>query len=347
MPAPESDFDPGALVTARGLPQLGVFPAPVRLVNYMDYDYRTPMGRRVGRLEKRLRFHQFQYFGGMCPELMFGCAVADLGFAGVAFAYVYRPPTGGMRRYSFRVPLARGVTSSPSPLAGASSLATRGAFVEMAATESPRGRRLRVRLAAGLAIDAAYVEDDPPFEPMALCTRAGASGWVYAQKTAGVALAGSVRSDLGAWDLAAIDAHAHHDWSAGFMRRETSWRWATLSGRTAAGDRVGLNVSCGVNETSFTENCCWLNGRLVKVDLVALEFDRDDAAAPWTIRSRDGVVDLRFHPARCHAERLNLLLAATNFRHFLGRFEGTIQDGGRAHAIRDVPGLAEDHYAKW
>jgi hypothetical protein len=38
---------------------------------------------------------------------------------------------------------------------------------------------------------------------------------------------------------------------------------------------------------------------------------------------------------------------ATNFRHFLGRFEGTLRSAGRTLAVRDVYGLTEDHYAKW
>ena len=66
------------LVGPDGLPRLGIFPAPIERINYLDYDYRTPMGRRVGTLGKRVRFRQFQYFGGMSSELMFGCVIADI-----------------------------------------------------------------------------------------------------------------------------------------------------------------------------------------------------------------------------------------------------------------------------
>lgn len=44
--------------------------------------------------------------------------------------------------------------------------------------------------------------------------------------------------------------------------------------------RVGLNLSCGVNETSFTENCYWLDGELLKVDSVRFDFDRDQPLRP-------------------------------------------------------------------
>src|SRR5690606_9267474 len=125
-------------------------------------------------------------------------------------------------------------------------------------------KRLRVELDDGTRIDASFSEREPAFQPMCICTPTAVNGWVYAQKVAGVACRGQVRSALGNFDLAQIGAFAHHDWSAGYMRPETNWNWACLSG-PADGLRVGLNLSCGVNETSFTENCFWLDGELIKV----------------------------------------------------------------------------------
>ena len=154
-------MDLAALVTPNGLPQFGIFPAPVRRINYLDYDYRSPMGRRVGMLGKRARFRQFQYFGGMSSELMFGCAIADMRFVALAFLYVFQPSTRRIRRYSFRVPLARGVTSSLSPVSGTTSFRARGVSVEMTATDAPATKRLVARVDAGLEIDAVFSEDEP------------------------------------------------------------------------------------------------------------------------------------------------------------------------------------------
>jgi hypothetical protein len=123
----------------------------------------------------------------------------------------------------------------------------------MSATTAPRERRLVVD-AGTIAIDAVFDEERPTMEPMRLCTRAGATGWVYARKTAGLGMRGTLRWDDRRYDLAEIGIHGHHDWSAGFMRRETFWNWGCLAGRTADGRSAGLNVSCGVNETSVTEN---------------------------------------------------------------------------------------------
>ncbi|MNJ66655.1 hypothetical protein D3C77_627470 [compost metagenome] len=49
-----------------------------------------------------------------------------------------------------------------------------------------------------------------------------------------------------------------------------------------------------------------------------------------------------------HAERVNALLLAGNFKQVYGRFDGWLRPPGRA-AIRldNLWGFVEDHYAKW
>ena len=148
---------------------------------------------------------------------------------------------------------------------------------------------------------------------MRLCTRAGATGWVYARKTAGLGMHGTLRWGATSYDLGAIDIYGHHDWSAGFMRRETFWNWGCLAGPTSDGRIAGLNVSCGVNETGVTENCFWVDGRLHKVDTVAFDYDQRDVMKPWRLCSADGRVALDFVPEGMHVERLNAVILADQF----------------------------------
>jgi hypothetical protein len=217
----------------------------------------------------------------------------------------------------------------------------------MHADAAPRRRRLEV-VAGPIAIDATFSEETPPMEPMRLCTRAGATGWVYARKTAGLGMTGTLRWDDATYDLGALGIYGHHDWSAGFMRAETFWNWGCLAGRTADGRIAGLNVSCGVNETSVTENCFWIDGRLHKVDTVAFDYDQRDLMKPWRLRSADGRVALDFAPEGMHVERLNALVLATNFHQLFGRFSGTLTTAaGESIAIDRMLGFCEDHYAKW
>jgi hypothetical protein len=181
---------------------------------------------------------------------------------------------------------------------------------------------------------------------MSLCTRVGYSGWAYTNKTAGLALQGELRWRGRRLDLEALGALGHHDFSCGFMRRETFWNWACFSGMSGS-HRLGLNLSCGVNETGYTENCFWVDGRLVKVDLTRFRFDQDDILQPWHIDSDDGRVALRFTPLGQHRERLNAGLVASNFRQLFGRFDGELRDGDRVLPVSGLSGFVEDQYAKW
>ena len=331
------------LIQADGQPRIGIFPRGPALINHRDFDLRSPMGRRLGALARWRRFHQFQYFGLISEELIGGCALADLSLLGAGFVYLYHPASGRHVVRQFRLPLGLGTRFSQAPDDGVCELSWRGNRLRM----DNRGsvKRLEVSLDDGLRIEAAF--DEQAFQPMHICTPTGPTGWVYARKVAGVRCEGRVRSPLGEFDLRALDCFAHHDWSAGYMRPETCWNWACLSGE-AQGLRVGLNLSCGVNETSFSENCFWLDGELYPVGGVRFAFDRDQPLAPWRIHSGDGRVELRFEGRGLHAERVNALLLASNFKQVYGRFSGRLCPPGRpAVPIDNLWGFVEDHYAKW
>ena len=264
----------------------------------------------------------------------------------MAFVYAYTPDTGEMIERSFKVPLGLGASFSQSVTDGVTTMRLPGADIRMTYRDDPRRKTLEVSLGRGFAIDAALDETAAGFEPMSICTRAGMAGWVYAHKVAAVPTTGTVRCDLGTFDLAEVGAYGHHDFSAGYMRRETFWNWACLSGEVD-GRALGLNVSCGVNETSYSENCVWLDGRVLPVGLARFDYDRRDLMRPWHVTTADGAVDLSFQPEGRHLERTNLLLLASNFAQIFGRFDGEVRVGDEVLAVRDRWGFVEEQYAKW
>ena len=336
------------LIDAAGDARLGIFAEPIDEVNYRDFELLSPFGKRVGRLRRHFAFNQFQFLGALSEQLVFGCAMADIKYVGTAFVYCYEPATRRFTEYSFQQPLARGMRFDQLPESGCSVFRTGGNRIEMSASTRPRHRRLVVELRSGVAIDAVFSEEDPALQPMFICTPAGATGWVYARKTAGHAVSGTLRWEGREFDLAAIGMRGHHDWSAGYMRRQTFWNWGCLAGRAADGRIVGMNVSCGVNETSFTENCFWLDGQLHKLDTVLFEYDRRDLMRPWRLTSFDGRLQLSFRPEGRHSENINAWVVASNFNQLVGRYDGWLQTAaGERIAISNMLGYAERHYAKW
>ncbi|MBI3785458.1 MAG: DUF2804 domain-containing protein [Deltaproteobacteria bacterium] len=337
-----------SLINQNGTARLGIFPEPIDEVNYRDFNLVDELDRRVGRLRRYFAFNQFEFLGAVSEQLVFGCALADVKYAGTAFVYAYDPSTRQFIKHSFQQPLARGIWFNQRPESGASELRVGQNFIQLRGSERPRARYLQVRLSDGFHIDAEFSEEDPPVEPLRICTPAGATGWVYARKTAGHRVAGTLTAGGRTYDLAAIGALGHHDWTAGYMRRHTFWNWGCIAGHTADGRVVGMNVSCGVNETSFTENCFWLDGKLHKLDTVRFEYDRRDLMQPWRMTSYDGRLDLTFRPEGRHREKLNAFIVASNFSQLIGRYDGWLQTAaGERVAITNLLGYAEWHYAKW
>jgi hypothetical protein len=336
------------LIDSAGDARFGIFAEPIDEVNYADFEFLSPFGKRVGGLRRRFAFNQFQFLGALSEQIVFGCAMADIKYVGTAFIYCYEPTTRRFAEYSFQQPLARGMRFDQLPETGTSVFNAAGNRIEMTAGAQPRQRRLVVELRSGVAIDAIFSEEDPPLHPMFICTPAGATGWVYARKTAGHALSGTLRWEGRTFDLATCGARGHHDWSAGYMRRHTSWNWGCLAGRAVDGRILGMNVSCGVNETSFTENCFWVDGQLHKLDTVFFAYDRRDLMRPWRITSFDGRLQLAFRPAGRHSENINAWIVASNFNQLVGRYDGCFETAaGERIAISDMLGYAERHYAKW
>jgi len=336
------------LVDESGNARFGIFSGPVHEINHRDYRLTDPFDRPVGRIRRHFAFNQFQFLGALSEELVFGCAIADVKYLGSAFLYFYEPATRRYAGFSFKSPLALGTRVDQLPETGSASFRLGGNRFEMISEGTPPERRLMVALGKKVAVDARFSEARPPMSPMFICTQAGPTGWVYARKTAGLGVSGTVRWEGRTFDLERIRAAGHHDWSAGFMRRETFWNWGCLAGETAGGRMAGMNVSCGVNETSFTENCFWLDGRLHKIDAVAFEYDRFDLEKSWKLGSRDGRLDLEFRPEGKHVERINARVLATNFTQLFGRYHGRLRtEDGEEIPIDGVLGYAERHYAKW
>lgn len=334
------------LIQPNGQPVYGVFPQGVERLNYLDYDLRTTMDSKRSKLAKRFGFNQFQFVSFVSDQLIVGLAIVDLKLVSNAFIYLYEPTTGYFEEFSFLQPFARKTFIEPAPNNGDSEFKQGKNSLRISATRVPGVRKVEVTIADKVTIDAT-IDETTAYNPLAVCARAGYNGWVFTQKSAAQVCNGRVQWDELTFDLHEINALAAVDWTAGFMRRETFWNWGSLSCNLADGRRLGFNLAAGVNETGFTENALWLDGRLIKVDMVDFQFDRYQPKNTWALRSADGIIDLHFTPEGQRTEKINALVMASNFTQHFGRFHGEIHLPGETIHLDGAWGFTEDHYAKW
>lgn len=338
---------PKSIIDTDGNPTQGRFPETVARVNGRHTKLRTPMGGTASAFARHFHYKQFQYFGVISDDLLIGCALANTAWLGLAFLYIYDTRNGKLHEYTWRSPLARAMTLSESPVEGESQFVQSGISISMGYAQNGNGltKSLSIECDA-LTLNASMTEDNS-YQPMSLCTRTGINGWTYANKVAGVAVQGELQWNNQEYSLAQLNACGHHDFSAGYMRRETFWNWACLSG-TVEGHMFGFNLSCGVNETSETENCLWLDGKLSKLHTINFDYNQNDLQQAWHITSNDGSVKLTFTPEGNHQEKLNLGLFASNFNQLFGRFNGSITlQSGAALTLKDQYGFVEEQFAKW
>ena len=339
---------PEKLIDANGQPTWGRFGESVSHINGREADYRTTLGKPASHFARHFHYKQFQYFCVISDELLIGCAFANTAWLGLSFVYIYDTKSKALHEYTWRSPLARALTLSKSPTEGRSEFKHPDVSIVMGYQPNANGGLEKTLLIENAQISLqASMREANTYQPMSLCTRTGINGWTYANKVAGVALTGNLQWQGNSYSLEALNASGHHDFSAGYMRPETFWNWACLSG-TVDGHAVGFNLSCGVNETSETENCIWLDGELIKVNTVEFRYNRDDLTQRWHILSADGQVDIFFTPEGNHQEKLNLGIFATNFNQLFGCFNGTLSlSSGKVLTLNSHYGFVEEQFAKW
>ncbi len=335
------------LIQQNNQPLYGDIQHPISEVNYQDYDLRTPMDKPIKGIRKYAAFNQFQFVGLMSENLIAGIAIVNLKWVSNVFIYVYDLKTHKLVERSFLQPLAASTSIGLNPDTGKSSFSQWGNRVDITTNGDGSERYLYVKLGKEILINATLL-NPPAYRPLRVCSKAGYNGWVFTQKSAGLAVEGNISWEGKQYTLLKEEASASVDWSCGFMRRETAWNWACFSGLMKDGRRIGLNLAAGVNETGVTENCLWVDGVLTKLNMAVFEFDRYNPEKQWGVKTTDGLLELTFQPFGRREEKIDVIFIASNFKQMFGHFSGWMIDGaGERIELDAVPGFMEDHYAKW
>lgn len=337
------------LIDQDGQADFGIFPDGVDDINYLDFDLRSTMGKSRSTLFKKLSFNQFQFISLSCEQLIIGLAIVDLKIASHCFVYVYDSQTTEFDEVSFISLLALNTCIDSTPNTGQATFRKGRNSVTINTTAKPQIRSVEVNLKSGLKISAC-IDESINYNPLAVCVRAGFTGFHFTQKTAALPCTGTLQWRGKKYVFEELKILASVDWSAGFMRRETFWNWGSLACTLADGRRLGLNLSAGVIETGFTENALWLDGTLYKIDMVDFQFERygnAKATSKWRLRSKDGIINLYFEPEGKRQDKTNLIIIATNFTQHFGRYYGEITLADEVITLNGEWGFTEDHYAKW
>ncbi|MBU2426947.1 MAG: DUF2804 domain-containing protein [Gammaproteobacteria bacterium] len=330
---------PSQLIDATGQPEFGLFDQSVPELNLAQFDYRTVLDKPANRLSKHFAQKQFQFITVSCNDWLLAVAIADIRYASSGFAYLYQQDAATFEK-GLLLPLQLGCQMSKSPTAGL-------AILQAGKTRwsiEPGMDNWQLHIDCG-PLQASLMLHKQQQSPLAMCTPTGYQGFTYTEKNNALAVTGLL--SLAGKTFPVQQATAGYDFSAGFMRRQTNWRWASIN-TVIDGLPFGLNLAAGVNETGLCENALWHQGTIQHLSPAQFQFNRYQKESSWQISTLCDEVDLQFTPIFCRQERVQAGLLASNFRQYVGHYQGKVQlQDGKTLQLNQCLGLAEDHYAKW
>jgi hypothetical protein len=333
-----------SLIGEDGRPRFGLYPSPLTSLNLNDF---RPHGlKKPSWLTKRwilnYRIKQWEYLGLCNNDLIFGIAVVHLGYMCNLFAYLFDRRNGRTSEFEIITPGGGTAIFKGTSLIG--EIHFRSGKTAIHIISDSETVTIEGIIKGELSVNLIFHKYR---EPLVCLTRVGLKGFNYTHKEAGIPVHGTIGHKDVAWDIQEKESFGVRDYTLGYLARQTFWNWASGGGLEQEGNRIGFNLVQGVNETGYTENVFWVNGRLIKTDVVDFRYDDLDLLKPWHIESNDGRVRLRFLPEGKRSANTNIGFIASKFHQPFGRFEGTLGDGNEVWELQNVSGFTEEHFAKW
>jgi Protein of unknown function (DUF2804) len=333
-----------SLIGINGRPRFGIYSEPLTFLNLDDF---RPYGAKdsASSAKSRIlkyRIKRWEYLGICNNDIIFGIAVVRLGYMCNMFAYLFDRRSVRINEYNIITPGGGATVFEGNSLTGGITFKSGKTAVLM--TSDPETIAVEGSIKGELSVSLSFRKYR---EPLVCLTRVGLKGFNYTHKEAGIPVRGTIHHKDVSWDIQEEQSFGVRDFTLGYLARQAFWNWASGGGTDKEGNRIGFNLVQGVNETGFTENVFWVNGHLVKTDVVDFQYDDLNLLKPWRIESNDGRVRLLFLPVGNRSANIHAGLIVSKFHQPFGRFEGTLRDGDQVCELQNVSGFTEEHYAKW
>lgn len=299
---------------------------------------------------QRFRIKRWDYYGVTTPTHYYSFTLADLGYAGQAFAYVVDFEARIHHEETLTIPLSRGIDLPRNSTGGASRYESEKARLVFQVEPEARhvtvdwpgfgANGLSAEFSLGLPAD---------HESMVIVIPIGQKRFYYNRKVNCMPVEGWVKEGDEKVSLDPARDLGNLDWGRGVWAYNSFWVWASASGFLADGRRAGLNMGFGFGDTSAaTENALILEGRIHKMGQVDFTYDPDDFMQPWRMVSSDGRLDLEFVPFLDRTAATNLVIITSEVHQMFGRYYGAVRtDEGEEIQLDGLVGFSEEHHARW
>jgi hypothetical protein len=299
-----------SLIGIDGRPRFGIYSSPLTSLNLDDF---RPYGAKDGASSAKswilkYRIKRWEYLGVCNNDIIFGIAVVRLGYMCNLFAYLFDRQSAKISEYNILTPGGGAAIFEGTSLTG--KITFKSGKTEVRMTSDSETITLEGSIKGELSVNLSFQKYE---EPLVCLTRVGLKGFNYTHKEAGIPVWGTISHKGMSWYIQEEQSFGVRDYTLGYLARQTFW----------------------------------VNGRLVKTDVVDFRYDDLDLLKSWQIESNDGRVRLQFLPEGKRSANIHFGLIASKFHQPFGRFEGTLRDEDQVCELQNVSGFTEEHYAKW
>jgi len=342
-PAPQSLFD-----HVQHTPQLGLYQGLIGEWNWQE--------SILNRWKKKVRFKRWCFVSVQNQDWVLSCAVVDLGYINVCFAYFLDLQTKELLEYRVKGS-ANLITAQGDFLNGHFQLNTSDLQLDMLCAFDYTQQKYEMKLnflAAALKnkksfgghfeissdSSAPFMQVVAPMERLTLTTT----------KNCTLKIQNPVLFRQHRKETITSPVYASIDITAGYPKRTTRWNWLSFSGQSVEGEVLGANLCKGIYPQTHPENAIFYKNKIFFLD-VELKFEWRERLNHWHIFSEDEQVNLRFSPIEKIVEDTDAVLVATKFEHYVGQLNGWFKindsDQEKKLEVNWPCALFEDHFAKW
>lgn len=297
---------------------------------------------------QRFRTKKWDYYYIFTDEYFFSITLADLGYAGMAFAYIYDYADNNIIESTIMVPFASGFVMAPDSNNGRTSLENKSIRVVFDVDENARHIVLNYPgFNGGEGLEVDVLLQDKGLESICVATPIEGNKMNYTRKICCMGAKGHIRRGNNIKELNPERDLGGLDWSRGFLATTTFWNWC-CSSAYQDGHKIGLNLCFGLNDTRDTENAFFIDNRCYKVDAVKFDYDEKNRMNEWHITSSDGRVDLTFTPEKERIAKTDVKIVKSEVHQMFGRYSGhLVMDNSLTFKVDNIRGAIEDHHATW
>lgn len=297
---------------------------------------------------QRYRTKKWDYYYVFTDEYFFSITLADLGYAGMAFAYIYEYGDGSIKEDSLVIPFASGFVMARGSDSGRTSFENKKLKVVFDAGEDMRHIILNYpAFNKGQGLEADLEFQDKGLESICVATPIENDRMNYTRKICCMGAKGYIKRGDSLKELDPERDLGGLDWSRGFLATSTFWNWCCASSYQD-GHSIGLNLCFGLNDTRDTENAFFIDNKLYKVDTVKFDYDEKDRMKEWHVTSSDGKVDLMFTPEKERIAKTDVKIVKSEVHQMFGRYSGNLlMDNSLMFKVDGIRGAIEDHHATW